>query len=116
MAKSNGFQMHNSNLMVKRRRSQRLHVKMSLPVEFGRLISSPPLLTSSHPCHLSPTQPCRDAEHDHSQQRAGCSDGFMWAQLNQQLTRAVESNKNHNVYIIALPRLPHAPVEGVGCR
>lgn len=34
----------------------------------------------------------------------------------QQLTGAVRGNKNHNVYIIALPRLPRAPVQGVGCR
>lgn len=43
----------------------------------------PPLpLPSSHPCRLSHTQPCEDAEHDHGKQEAGCRERFMWAQLN----------------------------------
>lgn len=73
--------MHNSGVSVKQRHSEWLDVKAALSGEFGRR-STPLPLPSSHPCRLSHTQPCEDAEHDHGKQEAGCRERFMWAQLN----------------------------------
>lgn len=108
--------MPNSSVTVKRLHSEWLYVKTSLSSEFGRRASPSVLSPLSFKSHATLWGHRKRPWQTASQQKNKIYMGPIKPLKQQQLTRAVESNKNHNVYIITLLRLSRVPVQGVGRR